>query len=109
MWVSRLLSAAVSRFHEGDKCFTNAVIVLLLSLNSCSNEDHAAVHDAFHLKTTCNGPPENIYPRHSPAGSPARITDDGCGKSAPGWSPEGDSVVYGLQLGQQELWLYPTR
>jgi Tol biopolymer transport system component len=49
-----------------------------------------------------------IYTLSLPDGSPVRITEDGGNKTAPGWSPDGNSIFYSLQLGQQELWQFPA-
>jgi Tol biopolymer transport system component len=49
-----------------------------------------------------------VYTLSLPDGSPVRITEDGGHKTAPGWSPDGKSIFYSLQLGQQELWQFPA-
>ena len=49
-----------------------------------------------------------IYSVLLPEGLPVRITNDGGKKSAPSWSPFGDYFLYSLQLGQPEIWQFPT-
>ncbi len=48
-----------------------------------------------------------IYTLALPDGSPVRVTHDGGEKSAADWYPDGNSLLYAVQLGQQEIWQFP--
>jgi len=49
-----------------------------------------------------------IYSISLAEGSAVRLTTDGGQKSAPSWSPEGDSLFYSVIAGEPELWCFPV-
>lgn len=47
-----------------------------------------------------------IYSILITTGSASRLTSDGGSKSAPSWAPDGQSLLYSVQAGESEIWIF---